>query len=226
MNTVDRPTPIPEQPGRQHVGRRLFLGTVAAGAVVAAGGGKLLGSLGELGPLKAFIPQDGFYFYTVANSEPAFDGKRWDLRIEGLVDNPITLTFQDLLALPQADQVHDYMCVTGWKVDRVRWQGPLVSQLLDLARPRPGAKAVSFDSADGIYVDSLTLDEAHRPDVLLAHHINGAALSQDRGAALRLVIPFMFGYKGVKWVSRIRLTAEQEVGYWEQRGYDVNAYLK
>ena len=208
------------------MGRRLFLGILAAGGVVAAGGGKLLGAAGQFGPLKAFIPQDGFYFYTVANGEPAFDGRNWDLRIEGLVDNPLTLRFSDLKALAQSDQVHDYMCVTGWKVNHVRWQGPLVSTLLDLARPQAGATSVSFDSADGIYVDSLTLAEARRPEVLVAHSINGAPLSQDRGAALRLVIPFMFGYKGVKWVSRIRLTNTQEIGYWEQRGYDVNAYLK
>jgi DMSO/TMAO reductase YedYZ molybdopterin-dependent catalytic subunit len=223
---VDHDLPSPQAPGRQHIGRRLFLGTLAAGAVVAAGGGKLLGGLGQLGPLKAFIPQDGFYFYTVANGEPTFDGRNWQLRIEGLVDNPVTLSFQDLLGLAQSDQVHDYMCVTGWKVDHVRWQGPLVSTLLDIARPKAAATSVSFDSADGIYVDSLALAEARRPEVLLAHSINGARLGQDRGAALRLVIPFMFGYKGVKWVSRIRLTDKQEIGYWEQRGYDVNAYLK
>jgi DMSO/TMAO reductase YedYZ molybdopterin-dependent catalytic subunit len=216
----------PEEPGRQHVGRRMFLGLLAAGGVVAAGGGKLIGELGRLGPLKSFVPQDGFYFYTVANGEPAFDGMHWDLRIEGLVENPMTLRFADLLALPQSDQVHDYMCVTGWKVNQVRWQGPLVSTLIDAARPTSAARSVSFDSADGIYVDSLSLAEARRPEVLLAHRINGTALSADRGAALRLVVPFMFGYKGVKWVSRIRLTGQQETGYWEQRGYDVDAYLK
>ena len=215
-----------EEPGRQHIGRRLFLGLLGAGAVVAAGGGKLLGNLGQLGPLKTFIPQDGFYFYTVANGQPAFDGKNWDLRIEGLVDNPMTLKFADLVALAQSDQVHDYMCVTGWKVAHARWQGPLVSTLIDLAKPRASARAVSFDSADGIYIDSLTMAEARRPEVMLAHRLNGAPLTADRGAALRLVVPFMFGYKGTKWVSRIRLTDQQETGYWEQRGYDINAYLK
>ncbi|MGI8608287.1 MAG: molybdopterin-dependent oxidoreductase [Candidatus Dormibacteria bacterium] len=215
-----------EEPGRQHVGRRMFLGLLGAGAVVGAGGGKLLGAVGQFAPLKAFIPQDGFYFYTVANAQPSFDGKNWDLRIDGLVENPITLRFADLLALPQSDQMHDYMCVTGWKVPHVRWQGPLVSTLIDLARPTAAARSVSFDSADGIYVDSLSLAEARRPEVMLAHRINGAPLSADRGAALRLVVPFMFGYKGTKWVSRIRLTGEQETGYWEQRGYDVDAYLK
>ena len=215
-----------DEPGRQHVGRRMFLGLLGAGAVVGAGGGKLLGSLGQFGPLTAFIPQDGFYFYTVANAQPAFDGKNWDLRIDGLVDNPVTLKFSDLLALPQSDQVHDYMCVTGWKVPHVRWQGPLVSTLIDLAQPKASARSVSFDSADGIYVDSLALKEARRPEVMLAHRLNGVPLSSDRGAALRLVVPFMFGYKGTKWVSRIRLTDQQETGYWEQRGYDINAYLK
>jgi DMSO/TMAO reductase YedYZ molybdopterin-dependent catalytic subunit len=213
-------------PGRQHIGRRLFLGLLAAGGVGAAGGGRLVGNLGQLGPLKSFVPQDGFYYYTVSSSEPHFDGVNWDLRIEGLVENPLTLKFADLIALAQSDQVHDYMCVTGWKVDRQRWQGPLVSTVLDLARPRAGARSVSFDSGDGVYVDSLSIAEARRPEVMLAHRLNGAALSQDRGAALRLVVPFMFGYKGVKWVSRMRVTEAQEVGYWEQRGYDVDAYLK
>ena len=213
-------------PGRQHIGRRLFLGLLAAGGVAAAGGGRLIGGIGQLGPLKGFIPQDGFYYYTVSAAEPTFDGSNWDLRVEGLVEQPMTIKFSDLLALPQSDQVHDYMCVTGWKVDKQRWQGPLVSTILDLARPTAAARAVSFDSADGIYVDSLTLEEARRPEVLVAHRLNGSALSADRGAALRLVIPFMFGYKGVKWVTRIRVTAQQEIGYWEQRGYDVNAYLK
>jgi len=215
-----------QQPGRQHIGRRLFLGLLAAGGVAAAGGGKIIGGLGQLGPLKSIVPQDGFYYYTVSSSEPRFDGVHWELTIDGLVDNPLTLKFADLLRLEQADQVHDYMCVTGWKVDKQRWQGPLVSTMLELARPTAAARAVSFDSGDGVYVDSLSLIEARRPDVMLAHRLNGTPLSQDRGAALRLVVPFMFGYKGVKWVSRMRVTAAQEIGYWEKRGYDVDAYLK
>jgi DMSO/TMAO reductase YedYZ molybdopterin-dependent catalytic subunit len=142
------------------------------------------------------------------------------------VERPLTLTFTELLKQPQVTIIRDYMCVTGWSVKAVRWTGPTVSSLLDLVRPTAEAMAVSFYSADGTYVDSLTLPEARRPDVLLAHDLNGAPLKQDRGAALRLVVPFMFGYKGVKWVNRIRLTSTQLVGYWEQRGYDVDAYLK
>ncbi len=213
-------------PGQRRVGRRIFLGLLAGGAAVAAGGAQAFGALGQLPLIKGFVPQDGFYYYTVSAIEPTFDGTNWPLRIEGLVENPVTITFHSLLGLAQSNQVHDYMCVTGWKVAKVRWEGPLVSTLLDLARPQAGATAVSFDSADGVYTDSLTLAEARRPEVLLAHRKDGVALAQDRGAALRLVVPYMFGYKGTKWVNRIRLTAKQEIGYWEQRGYDVNAYLK
>jgi len=213
-------------PGERRVGRRLFLALLASGGVVAAAGSQVSGALGNLSFLRGFMPKDGFYFYTVSSLEPVFDGDHWPLRIEGLVENAMTIEFSDLLALPQSDQTHDYMCVTGWRVPHVRWRGPLVSTLLDLARPLPEATAVSFDSADGVYTDSLSMDEARRPEVLLAHRLNSVALEQDRGAALRLVVPFMFGYKGTKWVNRIRLTAKQEVGYWEQRGYDVDAYLK
>jgi methionine sulfoxide reductase catalytic subunit len=213
-------------PGQRRVGRRIFLGLLAGGAAVAAGGAQAFGALGQLPLIKGFVPQDGFYYYTVSAIEPTFDGSNWPLRIEGLVENPVTINFHSLLGLAQSNQVHDYMCVTGWKVAKVRWEGPLVSTLLDLARPQAGATAVSFDSADGVYTDSLTLAEARRPEVLLAHRKDGVALAQDRGAALRLVVPYMFGYKGTKWVNRIRLTAKQEIGYWEQRGYDVNAYLK
>src|ERR1700694_3606074 len=161
-------------PGQRRVGRRIFLGLLAGGAAVAAGGAQALSGLGRLPVLKSFIPQDGFYFYTVSSNEPAFDGHTWPLPIEGLVEKPLTIAFSDLLGISQSDQVHDYMCVTGWSVPHVRWQGPLVSTLLDLARPLPNATAVSFDSADGVYTDSLSLVEARRPEVLLAHSMNGA----------------------------------------------------
>ena len=185
-----------QSPGQRRLGRRIFLGLLGLGGVVAAGGSQALGALGRLPVLKGLMPKDGFYFYTVSTGEPEFDGRNWTLVIDGLVTRPVTLTYQQLLALPQEDQTHDYMCVTGWSVKQVRWQGPLVSRLIDLAGPHPEATAVSFDSADGVYVDSLTMEEARRSDVLMAHSLNGAPLEQDRGAALRLVVPFMFGYKG------------------------------
>jgi DMSO/TMAO reductase YedYZ molybdopterin-dependent catalytic subunit len=224
--SVNAAPPRGLDPSQRHVGRRLFIAMVAAGAAVAAGGEQLFTSMSRLPVFRGIFPQDGFYFYTVSATEPAFDGASWPLRIEGLVDHPLTIPFDELLQVAQSDQTHDYMCVTGWQVKKVRWQGPLVSTLLDMARPHAEAKAVSFDSADGVYTDSLTMAEARRPEVLLAHRLGGQPLAHDRGAALRLVVPFMFGYKGTKWVNRIRVTAEQEVGYWEQRGYDVNAYLK
>ena len=150
-------------PGQRRVGRRIFLAILAGGGVVAAGGAQAFGALGKLPVIKSFVPQDGFYFYTVSSTEPSFDGTNWPLRIEGLVENPMTITFHSLLGLAQSDQVHDYMCVTGWSVPKVRWQGPLVSTLLDLAKPLRPATAVSFDSADGVYTDSLAPEDSGSP---------------------------------------------------------------
>src|SRR5258708_24883653 len=110
-------------PGQRRIGRRMFVALLARGGVVAAGGAEAFGAIGRLPVIKGFVPQDGFYYYTVASDEPAFDGKNWPLRIEGLVENPVTVTFHELIALAQSDPVHDYMCVTRWSVAKVRSPG-------------------------------------------------------------------------------------------------------
>src|SRR5436305_1280678 len=99
----------PLQPGERRVGRRLFLALVGAGGATLALGGQGLDALSRLPVLKSLMPAGGgWYFYTVTDLEPVFDGRTWDLRIEGLVENPVTLTFTQLMALPQSNQVHDY----------------------------------------------------------------------------------------------------------------------
>src|SRR5258708_6479363 len=113
----------PLRPGERRIGRRMFLALLGAGGAALAVGGQGLSVLGRLPGVRGLMPEDGFYFYTVTASEPVFDGHSWQLRIEGLVANPVTLSFADLLALPQSDQRHDYHCVTGWSVKQVRWQG-------------------------------------------------------------------------------------------------------
>ena len=80
-------------------------------------------------------------------------------------------------------------------------------------------------SAERPYFDSLTLDEALLPDAMLAYEMDGKPLTRAHGAPARLVIPEMYGYKGVKWVEQIRLGAIPETGYWEQRGYDTDAWI-
>jgi DMSO/TMAO reductase YedYZ molybdopterin-dependent catalytic subunit len=115
--------------------------------------------------------------------------------------------------------------VTGWSVEDVRWTGVRIRDVLAPAGPLPEAGALSFVSAERPYVDSLTLEQALLPDVMLAWHMDARPLTRPHGAPMRLVVPQMYGYKSVKWVERIVVTREPIVGYWEQRGYDQDAWV-
>jgi DMSO/TMAO reductase YedYZ molybdopterin-dependent catalytic subunit len=84
---------------------------------------------------------------------------------------------------------------------------------------------LTFTSAEKPYVDTLTLDQAHLPDVMLAYEMDGQPLPRPHGAPVRVVIPDMYGYKNVKWVERITVGARAQPGYWEQRGYDTDAWV-
>jgi DMSO/TMAO reductase YedYZ molybdopterin-dependent catalytic subunit len=115
--------------------------------------------------------------------------------------------------------------VTGWSVKNVRWAGVRFRDLLALAQPLPSAHAIRFVSMEQPYVDSLTLDQALLPDVMLAHELDGSLLSRPHGAPARVVMPEMYGYKGVKWLTRMELVAREPTGYWEGLGYDQDAWV-
>lgn len=213
----------------QRLGRAAFLGVTVAGLSSLVWGrsgweaasGLLPDSLGEVLPQ----PTSGWRIYTVASTMPRFDPASYRLRVEGLVQRPLALTLADLRALPVAEQVSDFRCVTGWTVEDVRWTGVRIGDVLAGAGPLPSGAALSFVSAERPYIDSLMLDQALLPDVMLAWDMDGRPLTRPHGAPLRLVMPGMYGYKSVKWVERIVLTREPVVGYWEQRGYDRDAWI-
>jgi DMSO/TMAO reductase YedYZ molybdopterin-dependent catalytic subunit len=115
--------------------------------------------------------------------------------------------------------------VTGWTVHDVRWSGVRFRHLLDLVEPLPSAKAIRFDSLEVPYNDSLTLDQVRLNDVMLALEMDGQPLTRPHGSPARVVIPEMYGYKGVKWLTRMSLVDHQPTGYWEGLGYDQNAWV-
>ncbi|GIU94146.1 MAG: hypothetical protein KatS3mg012_0603 [Gaiellaceae bacterium] len=215
-------------------GRRAFLGVVALGLSSLAWGEPAWRALSSLlGPATGRVPgldalpspTGGWRIYNVNPPMPTFDRATWRLRIEGLVERPLELTYNELLALPRAEQVSDFHCVTGWSVEDVRWAGVRFGDLFEQARPLPSAKAVAFVSAEQPYVDTLTLEQALLPDAMLAYEMDGKPLAREHGAPARVVIPRMYGYKNVKWVERILLGEEAFDGYWEERGYDRDAWV-
>lgn len=213
----------------QRLGRAAFLGVTVAGlsslvwgrSAWEAASGLLPDSIGAVLP----EPTSGWRIYTVAATMPTFDPATYRLRVEGLVQRPLSLSLSDLRSLPVAEQVSDFRCVTGWTVEDVRWKGVRIRDVLAPAGPLPSGAALSFVSAEQPYVDSLTLEQALLPDVMLAWGMDGRPLERPHGAPLRLVMPRMYGYKSVKWVERIVVTREPVVGYWEQRGYDRDAWI-
>jgi DMSO/TMAO reductase YedYZ molybdopterin-dependent catalytic subunit len=213
----------------RRLGRAAFLGVSLAGlssllwgrTAWEAASGLLPESVGSVLPQ----PTSGWRIYTVAATMPRLDPATYRLRVEGLVRRPAALALPDLQELPVAHQVSDFHCVTGWTVRDVRWAGVRIRDVLAAAEPLAAARALSFVSAELPYVDSLTLEQALLPDVMLAWEMDGRPLERPHGGPLRLVMPRMYGYKSVKWVDRIVVTTEPVVGYWEQRGYDRDAWI-
>jgi DMSO/TMAO reductase YedYZ molybdopterin-dependent catalytic subunit len=224
---------MPPEPHDPHpaIGRRAFLGFVGLGVSSLAWGGAAMDLLAEstkLVPesLRSAIPfGKGWRIYAVNPPHPRFDPETWRLRIDGLVERPQTLTYAQLLALPRARQTSDFVCVTGWSVDDVHWRGVRFDDLLAEARPRRAARALRFVSAERPYEDTLTLEQARARDAMLALEMDGAPLERKHGAPARVVMPQMYGYKSVKWVSRIVVTDRVEDGYWQRRGYDRDAWI-
>ena len=209
------------------IGRAGFLGIVGAGVAGLFYGRDVQGFLGRVLPngVDALVPSGGWRIYTIGDHIPNLLPAAYRLQVDGLVQRPQTFTLTDLRSLPKAKQVSDFHCVTGWSVSNVHWAGFRVKDLLDRVQPHTSATAIRFVSAEKGYHDSLTLDQARLPDVLLAYEMDERPLSRPHGAPLRLVIPEMYGYKNVKWVTRMELLPRPAAGYWEQHGYDVDAWV-
>lgn len=151
-----------------------------------------------------------------------FDLKTWDFVVEGLVENPVKLTYEKFLKLPKTVSVSDFHCVTGWSKLDNRWEGVAFKTISDLAKPLKEAKYVTV-VAEGDYTTSLPLEDLLNNDVLLAYRLDAKPLEPEHGGPLRLIVPKKYAYKSAKWVRKLRFTQEQELGYWEKRGYSNTA---
>jgi DMSO/TMAO reductase YedYZ molybdopterin-dependent catalytic subunit len=214
----------------RHVGRAAFLALLGGGIssffwapAVSGYVSPFTSSFSQL--LGNLFPVGGWRIYTISGSMPIFDANAWRLEIGGLVRKPRSFTYDEVLAMPQSHQVSDFHCVTGWTVRNVRWSGVRFAHLLDAVEPMPEAKAIRFDSLEQPYNDSLTLDQIRLHDVMLALDMDGSPLSRPHGSPARVVIPEMYGYKGVKWLTKMEFVAHQPTGYWEGLGYDQNAWV-
>jgi len=156
----------------------------------------------------------------ITRSIPRRNLSTWKMVVDGLVENPLTLPWNDFLKLPFTEATIDFHCVEGWSVRNCLWGGVQFRILADLAKPKSEGKFVFFESEDG-YTTSLTLEELDK--AMLAYKLNGKDIDDELGGPMRLIVPDKYAYKSPMWVRRITFRDKKDLGYWERKGYSDTA---
>lgn len=154
--------------------------------------------------------------------QPDIPHAKWRLAIDGAVEQPTELTWEQFHALPQVEDVSDFHCVTTWSKYDCRWSGVAFTTLYELAKPKPEAQFVYFTSYDG-YSTNVPLEKCLDDDVLVATSFDGGPISLEHGGPARVIIPKLYAWKGAKFVKGISFLAQDKLGFWEVRGYSNTA---
>jgi DMSO/TMAO reductase YedYZ molybdopterin-dependent catalytic subunit len=155
-------------------------------------------------------------------SVPKVDLSRWDLKVYGLVDNPLTLTWDDFKALPRKTVQTDIHCVTRWTKLDTTWEGVPIQEILRLAQVPATATHVLSHAEQG-YTANLPLTILDDDDVLLADTFGGQPLEPEHGYPLRLVVPKRYFWKSSKWIRGLEFLDHDQLGFWERYGYNNDA---
>jgi DMSO/TMAO reductase YedYZ molybdopterin-dependent catalytic subunit len=158
----------------------------------------------------------------ITSTNPQLHLETYTLTVDGEVDNPVKLSWNDFIQLPKTVSVSDFHCVEGWSVLCCKWEGVKIKDIEKLVKPRAVSRAITFDCADN-YRTSLFREELAGDDVLLAYKLNDELLEEGLGAPVRLIVPSKYAYKSALWVVRLGFTRGKELGFWERRGYSDSA---
>lgn len=189
--------------------------------------------------LRSFITHDDQLFETIHMGSPEIDPTKWILRVDGLVEDPFTLSLPQLYELPSVTVTSFHECFGSplqppvknpWRIGNVTWTGVRLSTILAMATPLEPAKFVWTEGLDhgtfaGKYVDryqkDLPMEKAARPEVILAYKINGTPLRRERGGPVRLIVPGWFGTNSTKWLCRITLREQRAPSLYTTHWYNV-----
>lgn len=234
-------------PREMYLNRRRFLGAGAAalgGLALPSAAGAAPLTASKTGPLHKLLEDaaspketvtgyNNYYEFGTGKEDPAANAPKWkpnpnwNVRLEGEVKAPKTVSLNDIMKLGMEERIYRMRCVERWSVV-VPWVGIPLASVLKLVEPTGNAKYVAFETyynpsemlsarAAGIalpYVEGLRIDEAMNPLVILAVGIYGETLPNQNGAPIRLVVPWKYGYKGIKSITRIRFVANQPPTTW------------
>jgi DMSO/TMAO reductase YedYZ molybdopterin-dependent catalytic subunit len=149
---------------------------------------------------------------------PVVSRATWSLKLYGAVAQECLFNWEQFLALPQTKVEADMHCVTRWSQLDMTWQGVLARDIIALAKPDADAQFVTLHGLDG-YTTNVPLATLIDDDVLIAHSVFGAPLSEDHGWPARMIVPKLYAWKGAKWLSALEFHVKDKPGFWEQRGY-------
>lgn len=155
--------------------------------------------------------------------QPAIDLENWTLIVDGAVEHPVVLSWEEFIALPQTDDTSDFHCVTTWSKLNIAWKGVRLLDIAALVQPKETSTHIMCYGYDD-YTTNLSLEEALKPDVLLVHTAEGAPLPREHGGPVRMITPQLYAWKGSKWINRIEFMTANRLGFWEERGYSNTAY--
>ncbi len=145
--------------------------------------------------------------------------QEWSLSIGGLVDNPITLNWEEFRQLPRVKVFSDFHCVTKWSRLANLWEGVSTKLIAEMVGVQPEARFVLPGAYDNGWTTNLPLENFLSEDALLCDTHDGELLDADHGGPVRLVVPLLYAWKSAKWLNSIQFVAEDQPGYWERQGY-------
>jgi DMSO/TMAO reductase YedYZ molybdopterin-dependent catalytic subunit len=160
-------------------------------------------------------------------SVPRADLRTWDFRVDGLVEKPLRLTWEEFNRLPKTEIECDIHCVTRWSRFDNRFEGVLFTEVMKLVKPMPASPAGGSEARFAIvraehgYTANLPLADLMKPTTMFAFKHDGEELTAEHGYPVRLLVPHLYLWKSVKWVRGFELVAEDAPGFWEQNGYHM-----
>jgi DMSO/TMAO reductase YedYZ molybdopterin-dependent catalytic subunit len=217
--------------------RRQILAVLGAGGLATAvyrflggGGGMVARGLKWPRGVTPAITPDSDHYQVSKNflfSDPRVDAARWRLDVHGLVSRPLSLSLDDVRAMPAIEEPATLACVgnnvPARAINTAVWKGVRLSDVLAQAGVAAGTvRDVVLIGADN-YTDSIPLDRALHPGTILAYEMNGSPVPRGHGAPLRAIVPGIYGMKNVKWIEAIELVGGDYLGYWQQRGWSDSA---
>ncbi|SNZ13601.1 sulfite oxidase-like oxidoreductase [Hydrogenobacter hydrogenophilus] len=158
--------------------------------------------------------------YDIVEQIPDWDMNSYRFKVWGLVENPIEMTYEDLLSLPSVELIADFHCVTRWSVKDILWEGVPTAYILNLVKPKEEARFVMVHCLEG-YTTNMPIEYLFEEDSILAYKMNGQIIPKRHGYPLRLVVPKLYAWKSAKYVWGIELIERDMPGFWEQRGYNM-----